>query len=57
MFNKIKKNEKNEATFHLRTDNKKYELLYKDAKKSKKSINLIMNEIIAKHYEINVEVK
>lgn len=48
-------NKTNQQQFPLRTDSTKFELLYKDSVNEKKSINLILNEIIAKHYGINLQ--
>lgn len=48
-------NKTNQQQFPLRTDSIKYELLYKESVKENKSINLILNEIIAKHYGMNVQ--
>lgn len=53
LFKEIEKNKTNEKTIHVRTDLNKSDLIYADAKKNNKSINLIINEIIAKHYGLS----
>ncbi|ACT51311.1 hypothetical protein [Methylovorus glucosotrophus] len=51
MIKKIQFNKKNETTFHLRTDSKKFELLHNDAKANNKSLNLFLNEVIDEYYK------
>ena len=49
---KIESNKSNQQQFPLRTDLAKFELLYTESIKEKKSMNLILNEIIAKHFNL-----
>lgn len=48
-------NKTNKQQFPFRTDETKFELLYKDSLNQNKSINLVLNEIVEKYYNNNMQ--